>query len=658
MIDRKQGIIIELFNAEGPITSGQLAEILGVSIRTIKNEMPGVAEILSQNGAVLVSKRNWGYSYHIVDKERFDGFSTGLYLKSNRSIGMSRESQILYIARRLIAAKGGIHIEELSEELYLSKTALKKPLADACRFCESFRMKIISGSQGICVEGMEYMRRIAMMELMGQHFHKIYLDNADEQFQYWVRCDYQERQDIRHCFLKTLRESGFTMRDSVTQRIAVYLLIARNRIRDGLVLVGYAGKYPEIIHSSIYHTAENMIKDLDKSFEGYGWTEDEITGLAVFILCNLSVGEKFDIASVAPWLQNEIYETTEYVLDAVKERCHMDFRIFEDGALFLSQLMLPMLAEKKYELDGREGFDYSYELNFLRRPLCVYYANMIAEALQEKAGLKMNLINLNILSCYVLSMLDEIAYDVKPLRVLSTHSLGGKFAERQVRHLRERYGELIATVTPMELYEIRGVKAEDHDVVLVGHGGEGQESIGYYYDYPMTQILMTRQGRDFNAIYNDILIKAYQVDSLLPAEEEIQVIQHFAYFSPELFFQFISQRHAKDETCRIKLEGFLNKWIRGFSYQPHSHIAIVAGIPYLCKGNGMELYCMDKPAEWLGKRVSCILYLCLDGAELWEMKALETCISLLVRNLERVERFKKNPHGTLLELLHYSFRNI
>lgn len=57
MSSRALQIVTQLSNApEQTMTSQELAERIGVSAHTIKNEMPQVAQILNENGARLVSR--------------------------------------------------------------------------------------------------------------------------------------------------------------------------------------------------------------------------------------------------------------------------------------------------------------------------------------------------------------------------------------------------------------------------------------------------------------------------------------------------------------------------------------------------------------------------------------------------------------------------
>lgn len=75
---------------------------------------------------------------------------------------------------------------------------------------------------------------MTITELFEFHFHKVELDQSDEEYARWIGCEFQEWQDIRHAVLRVLRVNGFAVRDSISQRIAMYLILAQNRCRTGL----------------------------------------------------------------------------------------------------------------------------------------------------------------------------------------------------------------------------------------------------------------------------------------------------------------------------------------------------------------------------------------------------------------------------------------
>ena len=67
----------------------------------------------------------------------------------------------------------------------------------------------------------------------------------------------------------------------------------------------------------------------------------------------------------------------------------------------------------------------------------------------------------------------------------------------------------------------RRIDPAECDGVLLGNGAEQEEGIkpGYRYDYPVELLLLIRNERDFDRVYNTLLVEAYQYRQQLPPPE-------------------------------------------------------------------------------------------------------------------------------------------
>ena len=69
LTNRQQMILLILISADRPQTSLSIANRLSVSSRTVKSEMIQIEDVLKQNGARLIAKRNSGYSIEVASEE-------------------------------------------------------------------------------------------------------------------------------------------------------------------------------------------------------------------------------------------------------------------------------------------------------------------------------------------------------------------------------------------------------------------------------------------------------------------------------------------------------------------------------------------------------------------------------------------------------------
>ena len=248
------------------------------------------------------------------------------------------------------------------------------------------------------------------------------------------------------------------------------------------------------------------------------------------------------------------------VLVYLKQETGLDFALLPMARDLLQQILFNLIAQHFYGMDGAMQYDYVYELQFLDCPLCAELSRRVIEFIQTVYPFRANRFLLAMLSCYFFSLLHEIRYPIRPLRLCSTHFLGTEYARIQTEGLKERYPELIEEITPMNLYELRRIDPAECDGVLLGNGAEQEEGIkpGYRYDYPVELLLLIRNERDFDRVYNTLLVEAYQYRQQLPPPENYRVIRNFQYYTPEQFFQYLAGVHGRDEAER---QALLNRWI-------------------------------------------------------------------------------------------------
>lgn len=382
MSSRALQIVTQLSNApEQTMTSQELAERIGVSAHTIKNEMPQVAQILNENGARLVSRRHKGYYVEVLDPEAYDTFSavTSIRQMPGSMLNADRESRVRYLSRRIISTETGIKKEQLADQLFLSASALREPLSMATRLCESFGLRIVSRpGTGMRVEGEEYKRRLALTEVSGVHFHKETLDCSDPDSASWLSCGYEERQDIRHTFLKILRESPISLRDSATQRVAVYLIIARNRVQNGHEIQLPDPWLESISGTMFYPLAQSIYHTLEEQYGCYAMPRDEVAFLGILLFSMLDVNLKLDPFSLHPGFAGQAGRLRDRVLVYLKQETGLDFAPLPLARDLLQQILFNLIAQHFYGMDGAVQYDYVYELQFLDCPLCAELSRRVA----------------------------------------------------------------------------------------------------------------------------------------------------------------------------------------------------------------------------------------------------------------------------------------
>lgn len=168
-----------------------------------------------------------------------------------------------------------------------------------------------------------------------------------------------------------------------------------------------------------------------------------------------------------------------------------------------------------------------------------------------------------------------------------------------------------------------------------------------------------RNERDFDRVYNTLLVEAYQYRQQLPPPENYRVIRNFQYYTPEQFFQYLAGVHGRDEAERQTL---LNRWItreKCWTYQC-GEVVVVFQEEQGAEGEEirLEFYPLEKRALWGERKIRALLYVG-GGLHDWQkMKALNTLLYSFVRYPEELEAFAEDPPRMAAEWLRRSLQTM
>lgn len=664
MKERVDNIIYQLAGSDEPLTADELGKKLAVSSRTIKSEMGEVRGELKKVGAELLAKRNEGYSLIITDRQAFDDFYAQLVLRAsimNSYYALDGQARFLYITRKLVSSSKYVRIEDLADEMFISRSALQKSLTEAMIFLKSFHLEWENRKGlGIRCYGKEYHVRIAMTELFAIHFHKAVLNDAGMEYSKWLECDFEERQKIRHTFLRTLRESGLRTSDINTQKLSIYLLIVRNRCHAGYRLWLSSRCMEEIRLTKEYEIAKHIFSQLSIQFEGYDLMEEETAFLAIYLLALEDVSYRLCLKQQEPEKRFPLQykEAAAYgdaLLEYIKESLHIDFSVNGKAGYMLMAGMIPILAQFRYDLNGFKNFWYYHENYTMRSPVALKIARVMAGYIQKKEEKEISSSILLKLVSIVYQIIAEQEYDIRRMKLLLVSSSGIDGNEINKARLLSRYSQFIESFTFAELYEVRGMDIKGYDAVLFD-----MTNAAYNYDLPCSTVHIIPIQKEMDGVFNKILLKAYQICGLLPEKKRVQVYRDFAYENEKQFFQFISFRHCADGDGQRKMQKVL---MEDEALMTHcsmsSQAAVIIGEYEITKAESVELYCLQHEGIWANDKIRYILYVCVDWKDdLKRVKAVENAVYQLTNDEKNLKEFEEDNDSILEKMVYQCIKNV
>ena len=236
--NRHMNELIKLLNTDGSVTAEELASFTDFSVRTVKNDMKYLNEELKvSEGCEICAHKGKGYSIVIIDTEKADQLRHRL-MALNAIFGYKSiidTNRWLFIVQTLLTYSE-IKKEKLCEMLYLSGSGIAPHLAKACDFLESFGIEVHSNAvYGLFIQGKEQDVRSCLVEVASSSYYEIELIYSVSEFEKMIYPNINTYQDVRHAFLKLLRESKMSVTDIASKKLATHLCLLKERSRLGLV---------------------------------------------------------------------------------------------------------------------------------------------------------------------------------------------------------------------------------------------------------------------------------------------------------------------------------------------------------------------------------------------------------------------------------------
>lgn len=226
----RQYQIFEMID-EDYITADKIAEHLNISVRTVKSEISKINDIIQQADCKIISKSGKGYT--LYKGENYDhSMLVNCYPEKyeNSEIPDSYYERVLYIIKKLLVIDYHVKLEDLADELFVSRPSMAQIMKDVRQRLAKYRLKVVSRpNYGIFAEGSEVDKRLAIAEYF---FH----DNlADEEYQLETNKMFsnddakQEYQVVMGMIKDICSQYHIDMSDYSVHNLAVHIHISMRR---------------------------------------------------------------------------------------------------------------------------------------------------------------------------------------------------------------------------------------------------------------------------------------------------------------------------------------------------------------------------------------------------------------------------------------------
>lgn len=332
-MDRLLKITNIILDESNPITIDKIAAKINVSNKTIRNDMKILEKDLEKMGLKLVKKTGIGTTIEGEDEKK-----AILLDKINKSLNyvnpITPDERYVYILKRLFMGTGSTFIQELADELYVSRVTIYKDLANVEEWLKKYDLTLLRRpNYGIEIVGDEKNLRIAISTLIAE-------DRETEELKEFLYSGYNGRIDFK-CLTELMKlvdidyrklekivgraeeKLSYKLSDESFVGLVIHIAIGIKRLEEGCNILLSEDILNGLKQKEEYTIAEEMAEEI-KNDLGVNLPEAEVGYILLHLIgAKIKVndeyneildGDEFDDNSVEGIIAMEIIESVEKTL--------------------------------------------------------------------------------------------------------------------------------------------------------------------------------------------------------------------------------------------------------------------------------------------------------------------------------------------------------
>lgn len=276
MNERQKEILrILLSDSNQYVSTQHLADVIGCSEKTIRNDLKVIeSDLLQHTNAYLEKKPGTGVTLHIHEGEREKLYQR---LYSTTRLIDSQEDRLMEMAYELLLGTSHVTLQSLANRYYMPKSVLKKELHQLEQWLEKYGLRLVLRKKlGLIIDGSERNKRAAaanLCELAGSFTNRSFVKKQFPAHEVSVIENVLSEIEVPH---------HMTWIDETRESLLVHTLIALKRIKMNKP-IGPVSNKDGIQKTDEYAWMVGFVKRLEPYF-ALRFPEEEITLLTIHLL--------------------------------------------------------------------------------------------------------------------------------------------------------------------------------------------------------------------------------------------------------------------------------------------------------------------------------------------------------------------------------------
>lgn len=449
--ERKIKILSNL-DEEKFITSEELAAILNVSSKTVRNEIRKINADLEKYEAYVEIKPKHGCKLIVKDRELYD-----LFLKEinneEENVPNNAKERVFYILQLLLTNDDWVKVEELCERLYVSQSSLSLNLKDVRNYLEEYNITLLSKpGYGLKIQGNEFDIRLCLANLN-------FVDRKEN-----PRAFLEDKQkvlrDIRSILFQIFQKHNYHMADFSFENLVIHIFVALFRAKEGCEAELSDDQMNKIKHEEEYGMACEIVKELEEAFH-LQLAEDETGYVCIHLAAKKIVSYQEEAQNVV--ISQEINDIVVHMLKAVKEAYQIDFLDDLELRMMLSLHLVPFDVRMDYDLVLHNPLLEDIKTQY---PLAYSLAVAASDVLKDHYNKCIKEDEIGYFALHFNLALERKNKQMEKKNILVVCGTGRGTAKLLLYRFKDKFGKYIENITTCDALSVPNVDFTDIDMVI------------------------------------------------------------------------------------------------------------------------------------------------------------------------------------------------
>ena len=616
-------IIKLLISSTNYISSYDIATTTGINRRLVRDEMISIKAILKSLGYELISKPSNGYIIRQRSSESLKKLSKIIEDAERKreyplpTLPWERRN---YIVKRLIDENDYMKIDELADELLISRSTISNDIKGAKQNIEKYNLSFKQKpNYGICVVGEEVDKRKPICDYM-------FANLTESEMHYDYLSNFLSQKDsLEYGIIKILKDYHIEMSDIALCDFLLGLSVTLSRIIINQTLTSSPNLAP--IEGRIELDVAKKIAEYIESQTHIHFNVYEVNQIGIQLICKRST------RGITPKDDEKKTAILNRIFDEIYKRTLIRFN--RDNKLFkqiISSYVDTYFACAYYNEKIRNPLYDTLKNSY---PLAYELATITVSILEEHIKAYSYSSSIAMFTALFNVMLNH--KDKPKLKVVLLNGTSGTSAMLNEQHILKRFGSQIDIALTTEYYKLFDEDLSQYDFVISTIPVHGE------LDIPYINISQIINEDDLDRIQNYI---SYVFDSFRPE----------LHFHPKLYKDHVKAKTIKtiiNEFYKILKvqyphvnESFKNNLIiknQSTLITFNNKIACIKLSKPLNQNNILSIVVLENPITINKEDVQVFILFSCQDSDNYIYNSLSNIFNALPHNSKEVEDFFKNP---------------